>query len=203
VQAGQRDRAGAGAAEDLHVAADGRHRDRHVGRVGGDARLRVAEDREVAVIALARRAARSRLPLVAGLGDVLEVGAAGALQQVAGHRGHVAQLARGAGQQRLGEHRVALADGGMDGQVGVAHRAADAQAAVRQVLDAIVEHARDVDQASRRMDAELHEVDEVGAAGEVHRVVVERGDGGGGVGRALVGERPQRATSAIAGTMFA
>jgi hypothetical protein len=64
--------------------------------------------------------------------------------------------------------------------------------------------ARDVDEPLRRLDAELHQVDEVRPAAEVHRSRLgDRGDRAGGVGRALVCERPHRATSAIAGTRFA
>ena len=70
-------------------------------RMRGDAVLRVAEDRVVAVLALARGAAGAGAALVAGLRDVLEVAAARALEQVAADGREVAQLARGAGEQRL------------------------------------------------------------------------------------------------------
>ena len=80
-------------------------RDRHVRRVGGDAVLGVAEDRVVAVLALARGAAGAGAALVAGLRDVLEVAAARALEQVAADGGEVAQLAGGAGEQRLARAR--------------------------------------------------------------------------------------------------
>src|SRR6185503_15102452 len=87
VQAGDRDRPLALQAGDVHLRADRGQRDGHVGGVRRDARCRMPEDREVAVVALARRAA-TRIPpalaLVAWLRDVLEVGAARALEQVAG-----------------------------------------------------------------------------------------------------------------------
>jgi hypothetical protein len=57
---------------------------------------RVAEHREVAVLTRARGAPGPRPALVARLGDVLEVDAAGALHEVAPDCGQVAQLAGGA-----------------------------------------------------------------------------------------------------------
>ena len=93
--------------------------------------VRVPEDREVAVLALAGRAAGARRALVARLRDVLEVGAAGALQQVAADGGDVAQLPRGAGQQRLRQQRVALAHDRVRGQRAVGDAGADPQSAAR------------------------------------------------------------------------
>jgi hypothetical protein len=84
-----------------------------------------------------RRAAAARLALVAGLVGVVEVRAAGALQQVAGGGRLVAQLARGTGQQRARQHAVVAPHASFGGQVGVAHQRADAQAAVGRGLDAV------------------------------------------------------------------
>ena len=95
---------------DLDDGLERRQRHAHVGRVGGDAVLAGAEDRVDAVDAA--DAPGSRVPglaLVAGRGGVVEVVAARALQQVAAVGRHVAQLRRGAGQDRPGEQRVALA----------------------------------------------------------------------------------------------
>jgi hypothetical protein len=80
VQAGQRDRRGL---VQVHLGVQRGQRDGQVGRVGGDAVLGRAEDAEVAVRAGDGRAAGAGRTLVAGLGDVLEVAAPGALQQVA------------------------------------------------------------------------------------------------------------------------
>ena len=96
----------------LNGGVEGGQRDRHVRGLGGDAVRGVAQYGEVAVGAVAGRAAGARGALVAGLGDVLEVGAAGALEQVAAGGRGVAQLPRGAGQQRLGQDGVAVAYGG-------------------------------------------------------------------------------------------
>ena len=79
---------------------------------------------------------------------------------------------------------------------------ADAQAAAGERLDRVVGEARDVDQPLGRLDAELHQVDEVRAAAEVGRAAGARARGGVRVGRALVGEGLHGATSAIAATMF-
>ena len=73
-----------------------------------------------------RGAAAAGLALVAGRRDVLEVDAAGALQRVAAGGGHVAQLAGGAGEQGLGEHRVALADPAVGRELAVGDGGADA-----------------------------------------------------------------------------
>jgi hypothetical protein len=63
----------------------------------------------------------------------------------------------------------------------------------------------DVDEVRRGLDLELHQVDEVRPAGEElgPRLAGDGGDGGTGIGGALVGERLHLAASATAGTMFA
>ena len=58
----------------------------------GNAGIACAQDRVHAVEAADRRAAAARLALVAGCGDVVEVGAPRALQEIAADRRHVAQL---------------------------------------------------------------------------------------------------------------
>jgi hypothetical protein len=165
----------------------------------------------VAVHALEGAAPAARRALVARAGDVGEVAAAGALEEVPAGRGAVAQLPGGAGQQCLGEHREALADTPVGGQVGVRDTGADPQAAVRQLGDLPRGELADVDHDVGRRDAELHQVDEVGAAAEERAVggTGEQGDRGRRVRRALVAELPHRrtpsasATSATAGTMLA
>ena len=78
----------------VHHGVERGERDRHVRGVGGDAGRAGAEDRQIAVHPGPGRAAGSGLALVARLADVVEVGAPGALQQVAADRCHVAELAR-------------------------------------------------------------------------------------------------------------
>ncbi len=64
----------------------------------------------IAVVAVDGGAAGAGLALVAGVGGVAEVDAAGALEQVAGGGGHVAELRGGAGEQGLREHGVVAQD---------------------------------------------------------------------------------------------
>ena len=153
-------------------------------------------------------AAAARLALVAGLVGVVEVGAARALQQVAGGGGLVAQLARGAGQQRARQHAVVAPHALVGGQVGVAHQRADAQAALRRRLDLVERQAVDVDQVRGRLDLQLHQVEQVGAAGdELARRACAATAAAASAGRcgALVGEGLHArtpATSVIASTML-
>ena len=164
------------------------------------------EDRVVAGVAADGRAAAARLALVAGRRDVLEVVAAGALQRVAAAGGHVAQLPAGARQQRLRQHGVALAHPPVGRQLAVGHRGADAQAAVAGAGDFPGGEGPDVDHQRRAGDAEPEVVDQVGPAGQEHRLGIA-GDGAHrlvGVGRPGERERPHHAPPAdrTAGTMF-
>ena len=84
-----------------------------VGRIGCDAVLAGAEDGERAVVAVDCGAAGAGFALVAGVGGVAEIDAAGALQQIAAGGGHVAKLRRCAGEQSLREHRVVALHGGV------------------------------------------------------------------------------------------
>ena len=101
----ERDLAPAAAALDLDHGVERHQRHAEIGRMGGDAVLAPAEHRVQAVLAAARVAAGAGLALVAGAGGVVEIGAARALQQVAADGRGIAQLRRGAGQQRFGDRR--------------------------------------------------------------------------------------------------
>src|SRR5260370_21918954 len=103
-----------------------------------DTCLRCPKDSAVALIALARGAAAARYPLVAGLGDVLEVDAASPLQQVPASRGEVAELARGSSAQRLGEQEIAGANGAIGHEVAVAHHVPHAEAPLGARFDAVI-----------------------------------------------------------------
>jgi hypothetical protein len=134
-----------------------------------------------------------------------DVSAAGALQEVPAGGRHVPQLAGRAGEQRLAEHRIAAADLGVRGQVAVADHRADPQRAVRQLGHVVQRQPGHVDQRAGRGDAELHQVDQVRAARDEHRLRIlrQRRDRALHVGRLVIGELPHLATSAMAGTMFA
>ena len=145
-----------------------------------------AEDRVVAVEA--RRARRSRCRARAccsGAVGVAEVGAARALQQVAADGGHVAQLRRGAGSSACGEHRVAVAHrAGRAASVAVARRRRRSAGRRPAVLDRRrAAGAVTSTSWSGRSTLELHQVDEVGAAGRGTR---RRARAGGGARRLRV-----------------
>jgi hypothetical protein len=69
------------------------------------------------------------------------------------------------GHQRLRQQRIALAHGGVIGEIAVADERADAHAAVRRCLDVLQRQMRDVDEPRRLLDVALHQVKQVGAAG--------------------------------------
>jgi hypothetical protein len=175
------------------------------------------------VIAGPCRATRARRPLVAGLGHVLEVQAAGTLQQIAADGGHVPQLAGCPGQHRLGQYRELRAHLRVGGQIAVAHPRANPQAAthlpipLHWPLDPVGQQPGDIDEHVGRDDPELHQVHQVGPAAEEGRagMLGHDGDRGRWVGRRDVAERlhraarwgsvpaaPSPATSSIAATML-
>src|SRR2546423_15088430 len=82
----------------------------HVRWMHGDAVRADAEDRMHAVEAVNRRAPRAGLAFVASGCDVVEIGAARSLEQIAPVGGHIAYLCRCACQNRLREQRVAAFD---------------------------------------------------------------------------------------------
>ena len=96
---------------------EGGEGDAHVGGVGGDALVAGAEEGVHAVEAVDGRAAGAGLALVAGIGGVAEIGAAGALHEVAGGGGHVAELRGSAGEQGGGEDGVAFLHEGVIGEI--------------------------------------------------------------------------------------
>ena len=144
-------------------------RDAHVGRMRGDARVAGAENGVHARPAADRRAAAAGLALVAGGGEVPVVGAARSLQEVPSHGRDVAQLRRGACEDRLCEHRQALLDPGMLGDLGVRRHRVDAHAVLLDVDLAQVQPAH-VHHVERLQHLDLHQIDERSAPGEECRV---------------------------------
>jgi hypothetical protein len=104
--------------------------------------------------------------LVARCCDVIEIIAARALQKIAAGRRHVAQLLRRAGQDGAGKDRVALLDQWMVGEVGIRHQRADPQPAAGDLLHRLEGQSRDVDQTGRPLHVHLHQINEIGAAGD-------------------------------------
>src|SRR5207247_11147815 len=93
----------------------------HIRRIHGDALLACAENRVHAIRALACRAPRAGVALVARRERTIgEVSATRALQQIAAHARHVAKLWRRAGEERLREQWIALADEAVIGELAVA-----------------------------------------------------------------------------------
>jgi hypothetical protein len=133
---------------------------------------------------LAGIATRAGLAFVAGAGGVVEISAAGPLQQIAADGRGIAQLSRRSGQQRLGDRGIGLGEIRIVREIGVANQRADADAAIGQRFDAVeAGQARDVDQTFRTADAALHQVEQVGAGGEIGRIRGGRGGDGVGDGR--------------------
>src|ERR687898_3041328 len=96
-----RDRAGLPAGRyGLDPGVEPGHGDRHVGGMHRDAGFARAKYGVHAIEALKRRAARTRLALVARHVAIVEVGAARSLQEIAAGRGLVAYLAGRSRQQR-------------------------------------------------------------------------------------------------------
>ncbi len=127
-----------------------------------------------AVEAGERGTAGAGVALVARLGDVIEVIAARPLQQIAAGGGLVAQLGAGARQQGAAQYAVALAHAGVGREIAVANQRADTQAASGSLFDLVERQPVDVDEFRWRLDLELHQVEQIGAAGD---------DPGAGLGR--------------------
>lgn len=135
--------------------------------------------------------------LVARLGEVTEVAAAGPLEQVPADRGHVAQLPGGAGQECLRQSRVVPAHVGMGREVAVGDGRTDAQPTVGGERDVPEGQFLDVDKKRRPFHAGLHQVDEIGSATQEAGVGVlgEQGHGPGDVEGSLVSEFPHATAS--------
>jgi hypothetical protein len=120
------------------------------------------------VVAAARVATRAGRALVAGAGRIVEVGAAGALQEIAADGRGIAQLRRRSRQQRLGHGREAQREIAIVREFRIANQRADAHGAAGEMLD-FVEAGKmgDVDQPIGTTDAALHQIEEIGAAREI------------------------------------
>ncbi len=137
-----------------------------VARIGGDAVLGNAQHRMQAVETADGLAPRAGPTLVAGPPcRIAEIGAAGALQDVAAERGHVADLGARRQRQGLGDHRIILDHGRVIGGFGHAYQGAQVQP-VRPGGDLSVgrRQAVDVDQRLGLHRLHPHQVDQGGAA---------------------------------------
>ena len=172
----ERDLAPPAFAFDLDDGVERDQRHAEIGRVGRNAVLAPPQHRVQPVVAAAGVAARTGRALVAGAGDVIEVSAARPLQEIAADRGGVAKLRGRSGQKRLGDRRKATGESPIVSEVGVADERADAHAPVGKVLD-IVEAGKmaDIHQAARAAHAAFHQVEQVGAGGQIGGARFRRG----------------------------
>ncbi len=179
-------------ASDADRRIESGERNAHVRRMCRDAVLAGSEDGMDSVHTVDRRTTGSRRTLVARRRRIVEVVAAGALQEVAAHTGRVAELRRSAGQDRTREQRITLLDPDVVRDLRVGRQRPEAEPTVLALLDRAKREMRDVDQPARAGDVLLHEVDEVGAAGDELRRFVRgahanrvRDIGGAGVFEAI------------------
>ncbi len=149
-----------------------RERHAHIGWMRRDTGIAGAENRVHSIVAVDGGAAAARLAFVAGCRRVVKVVAARALQQVATRRRHIAQLLRSTSHDRAGENRIALLHQRVIGEVGVPYERTDAQTTARGVFHLLERQARDVDDFRRLFDMHLHQIDQIGAAGDEFRVWV-------------------------------
>jgi len=176
-----RDLAPAMPAFDLRDRVESRQRHAEIGRVGRDTVVAPAEHRVKTVVATAGIAARSGRTFVAGAGRVVEIAATGPLQQIAAEGGRIAQLGGSAGEQRLRNGGITAREIRVMREVGVARQRADTHIAIVQALDAVESgQARNVDEPRRAHDPALHQIQKVGAGGEI-------GGAGRGRGRNRIG----------------
>jgi hypothetical protein len=92
-------------------------------------------------------------------------------------------LARRTGEQRLGQDRISLPDQEVRGEIAVANDRSDPNRAIWQLNDLVQGQVADVDDQVGRGYPQLHVVDQVGAAGQIHgiRVLGHRRDRAGDV----------------------
>src|SRR5580704_8485182 len=190
----------------VSTSASSTQRDRHIGWVCGNALVAGTEHGMHSVEAAERRAARARVALVARLGDVIEVGAACPLQQIAPGGGSVAQLCARPRQQGPAQDPIPLAHALVSRKIAVSHRRAYAQAALRGVLDLVQRKTVDVDELRRSLNLQLHQVEQVRSACDELGAGPDRGGGGSNsrvgaiVGKSLHAGPP--AACLIAATML-
>jgi hypothetical protein len=141
-----------------------------------DAVLAPAENGVKPVVAAAGVAARTGIAFVAGAGDVVEVRAARALQEIAADGRGIAQLRRGSRQKRFGHGREAPREIAIVRKLRIVNQCADAHAAIWKILD-IIEPRKmgDVDEPVREADASFHQIEEIGASGEIDGARVRSG----------------------------
>ena len=141
----------------------------------GDALLARAENRVHAVRPLACGASRTRVALVARRERAIgEVATTRALQQIAANARHIAKLWRCTREQRLRQQRIAFADDAVVGELAVAHQCTHPHASVGELGDPIQRQAVDVNHSRGLLHVALHEVEQIGSAGEEPGIRIAR-----------------------------
>ena len=173
------------------------------------------KQRMAAVDALLGRAAAAGLALVAGKRlAAAEIGAARALQEVAANGRHVAQLLRRRPPQRFRERRILGHEPAdrLPRRSSAPGRRRPARAPLVSMPSSSAEPG-DIDDVAGRLDVELHQIVERGAAGQKARAAAAGRDGACTasaavfalhIGEGLHGSRPRAscgAASSIAATM--
>jgi hypothetical protein len=101
---------------------------REVAGIGGNALVAAAKHRMHAIKPAHRRAARTRIALIAfAIRDIAKIRAAGPLQYVATEARHIAELLAGGLGQRLGNNGIIRLDARMIGCIAHAHQGAEPQ----------------------------------------------------------------------------
>ncbi len=155
---------------DLNDSVECHQRYAEIGRVRGDAMLAPAEHGMKTILAVTRIAARTRRTPIAGAREIVEIGATRALHQIAANGRRIAELCRGARKKRFGDRGEGSRKAFVVGEVRVAHQCADANAAVSKPLDPIkAAQPCDVDDTRGPCNTHLHQVEQIGAGGEVDR----------------------------------
>jgi len=104
------------------------------------------------------RAARAGPALVAGCdAGVAKIPAAGALQEIAADRRHVAHLRRGAGQQCLGDNRITPAQIGIVGEIAHLDERANAGSIIAN-RELVERQSVQIDEPLRPLDLVLHQL---------------------------------------------
>jgi hypothetical protein len=163
------DHAVSGGPCDMDFDVEGGEGNAHVGGMGRDARFARPQNRMHPVEAIYSRAPAVWRAFVARSRNVVEIIAARSLHEIAASRGHIAQLLRGAGENGAAKQRIASLDERVIGEIGIRHERADAHAALRCFFHLVQRQARDVDQPQRAFDILLHQIDQIGSAGDEFR----------------------------------
>jgi hypothetical protein len=150
----------------LHSRVERAHCHRHIARMCRDAGVADPDHGMRSAESPQRSTPAAGLAFVARLIGVVEIRTSRALKQVPGRGRLVAQLAGGARQQRSREQAIIPPHARIGGEIGVAHQGADAQPSVRCRLDLVERKSVYVDQMRGRFDLQLHQVDQVGSAGD-------------------------------------